>query len=412
MIDLIILDSTLISASRQDSLEELENLCHGLQARGIKLAVVSTNNMGMYKANRRNFKVNVNYTLSGEDVFHSQNNPFKGGGRRITDVCEYLGIAAHRTLYIGDDRHDYASALHAGCFFVLAGWLTRMSDFAAVYAERPKDVWRFISHYLLPEPRWAFQLDDDTRKFRFRSLLSANTLGNNETRLTGNPPYGEFNLIQLLKDQRPIFVGDYAAENVLFLHTISSLVLEGICPIHSIFTVYPSSTKMRQNKVVNSMVGLSSRLLGQNFLTDLILRGKDAPKSREQKLAGQDSFLTQANTVHLNPSHRQKIQGRDIVVFDDFHTSGKSLDWARNLLISGGAKSVILVTPGKFGGASKPHEAHDFKDRSRIRPYELTDYSTDDYTVRSLRLNVSRTHASTISSSFALLRRDLPLEAL
>jgi predicted amidophosphoribosyltransferase len=53
----------------------------------------------------------------------------------------------------------------------------------------------------------------------------------------------------------------------------------------------------------------------------------------------------QTNTVRVNPA-RRNIQSRDdrnVVVFDDFTTTGISLEWARNLLYAAGAGRVVIM---------------------------------------------------------------------
>jgi len=61
------------------------------------------------------------------------------------------------------------------------------------------------------------------------------------------------------------------------------------------------------------------------------------------------SFTEQSNTVHVNSRHEAIISRGDktVLVFDDFTTSGMTLEWARNLLYSAGANRVVLLTVGK-----------------------------------------------------------------
>ena len=45
-----------------------------------------------------------------------------------------------------------------------------------------------------------------------------------------------------------------------------------------------------------------------------------------------------------------KIRRKDrtVLVFDDFTSTGRTLDWARNLLYAAGASRVVLLTVGKY----------------------------------------------------------------
>ncbi|MFG3064842.1 hypothetical protein ACGFYM_40840 [Streptomyces sp. NPDC048231] len=44
------------------------------------------------------------------------------------------------------------------------------------------------------------------------------------------------------------------------------------------------------------------------------------------------SIGAQARTVRINPKYRGKLKGKTVIVFDDFTTEGKSIEWARTLL--------------------------------------------------------------------------------
>lgn len=65
------------------------------------------------------------------------------------------------------------------------------------------------------------------------------------------------------------------------------------------------------------------------------------------------------------------------MIFDDFTTSGKSLDWARNLLYEAGAARVVGLTIGKYG--YKPlTEIYEPKGID-IAPYVLGTYEDSNF---------------------------------
>ncbi|MPY68239.1 HAD hydrolase-like protein [Deinococcus sp. SDU3-2] len=411
MLRLVIVDSTIISESDAKNLDTLEKVLTRLRSKGVKIALVSTNKMGMYKASRASFQFSFDYSLSGEEVYGKPQNSFKGGGDRITEICGEMGIPPHETLYIGDDQHDYASSLHSGCFFVAAAWKGLSGVFTAERAQRPEDVWSFASHYLLHPPRWNFSLDDPNRKFRLRTLASANTLAS-EVRFSGNPPYRLFNLKQLFKDKLPIKCGNRSAVLIMFWHTLASIVLENLSPQYSIFTVYPGSKPDRTNGVIQQVADIASKVLGSKFIGDLIVRAIPAPSSHELKTSGKDSFLTQTNSVILNKHYRSKIKGKTIVVFDDFHTSGKSLEWARNLFLAAGAKEVVMIAMGRFGGRSKPHTAYEPVSVSTVTPFDLKEYSESDFLSTDLHLSPSDEGRVVLQKSFEKNLVNKPFEEI
>lgn len=408
MIDLVIIDSTLISDSTGSDLEGIKALLNRVSAIGIKIALVSTDNAGLNRALNKSEGLTYNYTLSGEEVYKKPKNKFKGGAERITSIARELGAHPYSTLYLGDDRFDYASAVHAGAIFILVTWNKGNPDnINCLYANAPKDVWRFVTHYLLHEPRWSFSIDLPNEKFSYRGLLSSNTKSG-EIILPGNLPHSQYNLIELLKENNGAYCGHYSSAAILFLHALTSAKIEGLIPEHAVSTVYPSSTPGQSNPVVSEMSELASRLIPSHFYNDIIVRAVQAPKSRENKIRKLDSYLVQTNTVHLNPIRQQSIEGRTVVVFDDFHTTGKSMDWARNLLTAAGASAVIGITLGKFGTTNFPHEFYRPKQGVIISPYSLKSYTLDNFNKEEYTPNYTSRHESVILKSFAKLMEDEP----
>lgn len=70
-----------------------------------------------------------------------------------------------------------------------------------------------------------------------------------------------------------------------------------------------------------------------------------------------------------------------MLVFDDFTTSGKSLEWSRNVLYAAGAARVILLTIGKYSLTYT--EVYSPVDGTEIFPYELTTYSEGSFVKRA-----------------------------
>ena len=85
-------------------------------------------------------------------------------------------------------------------------------------------------------------------------------------------------------------------------------------------------------------------------MSELLIRHADARKAAYLRRGGNSATLEdQIRTVHLNPTFRKEIQGRSIVVIDDFTTQGHSFEWAINVLLNAGVSRVICTAIGKYG---------------------------------------------------------------
>ncbi|GGL16262.1 phosphoribosyltransferase [Mangrovihabitans endophyticus] len=71
-------------------------------------------------------------------------------------------------------------------------------------------------------------------------------------------------------------------------------------------------------------------------------------KARRAGLQPSVSIENQIHTVHLGPSYRTRVKDKTVIVFDDFTTTGSSLEWAWNLFLAAGAREVIALTIGKY----------------------------------------------------------------
>jgi len=199
-------------------------------------------------------------------------------------------------------------------------------------------------------------------------------------------------------------------------HLLGSAYLEGLIVPNSRFTVYPSHKPGKISPTLAGFLTPASRLLGGFFRPGLLTRVVEAADtSRERyyaRLEGRsanDSFDNQTDTVHINPEYRNLIRtsNRNILVFDDFTTTGKSLEWARNLLYAGGADRVVLLTIGKYvRGGSPTYSLHEAVKPDLITPYELNDYDEADFTRVSYNMNRDPSAQQVLKDSFQYFRDD------
>lgn len=72
-------------------------------------------------------------------------------------------------------------------------------------------------------------------------------------------------------------------------------------------------------------------------------------RARQSGTTANISIATQATTVHLGSAYQGKLAGKTVIVFDDSTTQGMSLEWARLLLMAGGARRIVMLTVSKYG---------------------------------------------------------------
>src|SRR5439155_17189177 len=124
-------------------------------------------------------------------------------------------------------------------------------------------------------------------------------------------------------------------------------------------------------------VQLAARLFRDRYVPDLLIRhtqAMDSGQARAQR--GSPTLLNQMNTMMLNDAHRDRIEGKSIVLVDDFITRGFSTECARNLLLLAGATKVTCVALGKYGASqtivTRPKGY-------KWDPYEAVTHSSDAF---------------------------------
>jgi hypothetical protein len=302
----------------------------------------------------------------------------KGSPQWIYETATRLGVQPYQLLMIGDDARDWRSAINSATIYIHAKWAGPLPDgVTALTTDEPEGVWRFITHYLLTPPRWEYALDMPELKLHIRSLLGSNvTLP--ATKTSPEPSKTSFSLQDIFTYKSKAYVGSNSAKDVLMLHAITSLYLEGFISPRSYFAIYPSSTPNKTNPLLAEFLKPVAKIFHGYFKENLLFRAKQAVDSSMEKAAARRERrrpnipdTNQTNTVHVHPDYRGKLSDRSVIVFDDFTTSGGSLEWARNLLYAAGAREVILLTIGKY---PLDHTLHEVKMGARITPFQPRDY--------------------------------------
>ena len=308
--------------------------------------------------------------------------PARGSGAWLTSVAEALELYPTQLLLVGTTEWDWYTGIQAGVVYVHARWAkANKKPITSLLADSPDEVRELLEHYLLHEPTWAYALDDEDGRFRLRSLLPPNVSfpkGGGRT----------FTLQDVFTRSHSIALGEQDARDVLMLSLLLSAYLEGNLPGRSLFCVYPSSRPGRVSAQLEGFLERAKVMVGSYYREDLLERVVAAPDtsleryraSRGEGTGVDISIAAQARTVRINPDYRRKVRGKTVIVFDDFTTEGKSIEWARILLEEAGAAEVIALTVGKY---PKAHTAYELRRGVTIDPFDTNDLGLADFAATS-----------------------------
>lgn len=302
----------------------------------------------------------------------------RGNRAWLEAVADRLGLRKNQLILVGTSQYDWYTGIHAGVVHVHARWAGRLGKpITSLGSDEPADVIELLEHFLLDEPSWAFRLDDQERAFAIRSMLP----------FSARFPRGggrTFTLQEIFTYGKTVEVGDHDARDVLMLRLLCAAYLDGTLPGQSYFCVYPSSTPAKGNPQLAGFLERAKVMTGSSYKEDLLERVTRAPDTsleRYKRSTGQPttkdiSIAAQARTVRINPAYRGKLQGKTVIVFDDFTTEGKSIEWARALLSQAGAAQVIALTIGKYPSR---HTVYRLRPGITIDPFTTNDVTLADF---------------------------------
>lgn len=391
--------STLFPTNNDPALYgEIRTLLENLRGAGIKVGVFSTHRINLSASLSRHGFPPIDLLLTTQDVDGAR----KGAKVWMQTASQRLGVPIHQLLYVGDDKKEWLTAINVSAMYIHAAWICELPrDITAFIAPSPLRIWNFITHYLLIPPRWEYTLDILDRGVHIRSLLGASVS------LPATNP-NRFTLQDIFTYNNPVTVSNFPAQLALMNHAISSLYLEGLIEYGSLFAVYPSSTPGHISPVLQRFLEPAAKVFHGYFKEDILVRaaqGIDTSLERARGRRHNVKFTNQTNTVHLNRAYASKIAGHNVIVFDDFTTSGMSLEWARNLLANAGAKTIILLTIGKY---KTTHTIYTPTSAGLIRPFELNDYDVSDFETHEAMMSRNPAAQTIIRTSFQHLKDGLP----
>lgn len=375
-----------------------------IKAIGLKIGVLSTH--------YRPFGHEVEFLgLDKPDYYFHQGDigSNKGTSAWFEKICESTGLAPQELLYVGDDELDWRTALQGGVIYLHGSWSKPKPKKPVIPAPTPSRIFQFATHFLLTPPRWQFEMDVPEYDLSVRSLMYAYTrlpATTKERFLPHDVFHQEDENIPEIKNV------DALVGEMLVLHALTSLHLEGLLEYKSYFTIYPSSQIGSKNIVLEKFIEVSSKLFWGYYKSDLIERVHSAlDTSQERSIAKKQNrifnptFRIQSDSTRINPSSIQSIKGKNIILFDDFLTTGTSLEWGRNLLLAAGAKKVILVSIGKY---RTPYKLHILNPERSIIPTVVKTYERDIFSIKQLRMKESDSARRLLAELFRAWKNDLP----
>lgn len=268
----------------------------------------------------------------------------KGSGRWVESAAHHFIVPPGELIWLGDGELDMRSAVNAGIPYFHAQWSDPDYRYG-FHIPSPQAFNDVVSECLMKANRWSWHIDSADKRgrpVRAFAMLDGNGAGSSDLKAR---------ILTFLHGGHASDVGRLSLANFIMLHAVGSAYLEGLCQSADTWTLYPSS-KGGPNAALAPYANIIAQQFRKGYVDDLLLRHTGAPDTSlvRHKGGAVDPF-TQLNTVRLNHERRAKIEGRHVVVVDDFCTDGNALECARNLLLAAGAARVTGIVLGKYGNS-------------------------------------------------------------
>lgn len=291
---------------------------------------------------KREGLVKIQSLTASPDLFvtKQQTKVSKGSPKWIQYVCDTLGIEPNKLIYLGDHELDMRTAVNSKVVYLNAQWSNPSFPYG-IQLSSPALLPTIIEHFFLKTALWHWRLDTvdaAKRPVVAKSMIDGDAAGISELRykLLGWTKYGI---------SSP--VGPFPLSMFVMLHLLASIYLDGLYEYADWWTTYPGSSG-GVNPAMQDFLNSVAKMFHDRFIPDLLIRHAQAKDSGETRAnGGSVDFINQVSTVRLNDDH--SVEGKKILLVDDFITEGHSIEWARNLLLQAGAASVVNVSIAKYG---------------------------------------------------------------
>lgn len=304
----------------------------------------------------------------------------KPGGTLVAAFCREYGFAPHEILVIGKDQRSVLEALNGCAIGFHAGWCGRTSKYG-IHIETQDEFLEYLDLFFLKKALWYATYDSSDelgREVVLKTLIDGNGAGSQSLKS---------NLYDTLKKKQEVYTNGASLSKFMMTHMIASAYLDGLFSVDRnqiVVQIYPGHLPTSQPPVLIQQTIDSFKLFRVKPATVSggeygLQRWRVAAQSHKKRMEGhrdEVAFQNQMSTVRL--AAKTQVRGKRVIVLDDFHTDGFSLEAARNIYLAAGADTVTLLAFGKYG--FKITEAVP-KRRNLVKPYEEKSYSDDDFEI-------------------------------
>jgi hypoxanthine phosphoribosyltransferase len=372
-------EKTGLASERKDEfVAQTAALFHFLRDRGIRPIVVVNRDWVFIPENDPKKRISLDDQLRemyGDHKLYVGSRgdmPYKPKPECVQSVLQQEGLQPTEAIYVGISKDDFLTAHHGGLLFLNATWDRQEIQYGFVF-DSPKAVERFIDLFALRAHHWFYRIDDPVH---YRSLAPFSTF----KEAYANYSSAARNAAKIGTPERHFFLNSL----------VSALYFSGEIASVDYIACVPRHEQGYGNPQMDDVLEITGGIFATRYLRDLVYRHKDAPSQRREHMAKRESKPhVLLSTIHLrrkplkNAEEAYKnplsIRGKRILVFDDFSTSGASLESVRAFLERAGA-NVLMVSWLKTinTGYTALRVKKDFD------PYQPTDFAAADVESRFL----------------------------
>ncbi len=333
--------------------EELEELVEFIKDTGLQCIFFATQLEPEYRTNIKRVAEKIHTeprTLTAQDI-----GAWKGSRKWIEKVVAIFNTEPNRILILGrcDIPLDWRTAINGNAMFV--GYSrpgekvdTEVEQYG-FYFHHVHGLIEFIELFFA-DCQYYYTYSYDWDSYSFRCLLDAGS------EISTSTP-------EIRVTLRDIFT--YEARNpeeknrqdllrfFLTLYFMVQLFKEGFLKEGTLVGIYPSHRAGKIDDKFSPYLRVLKGHLVKNFFDEnLIVRTSDTQDKSLLRASGQhDSVDPQLEFNTLEVKTRRKIDRATVVIFDDFCTTGLSLECARLKLTSFNPSRVVLCAVGKYGNS-------------------------------------------------------------
>lgn len=304
----------------------------------------------------------------------------KGSKEWVQYLSSEYQIHPNQVVYLAHNKQDWRTAINGGALYIHCKWASpdvsyRPEVFRVGNIDTFIHFWKcFLS---AKETFWVSQLNERDAKgnlITFRGLLDVNERLSCDER--AHSKSRSFLLNDLYTYNKNIQMYKKPAEYFLMMFSAIQLWRENLLKPNSIVIAFPSSKANKESIHISPFIKAMSSIFRINYSpTHLVRWMNTSDKSQEKALAKRErrtpniSFAMELNTLKIG----RDLSGKQVVVIDDFNTSGTSFEAARNILLQANCSVSVFCSIGKYPGSYNVRTVN----KEEFDPYSESDKISD-----------------------------------